>query len=89
MHPKINIPLGKFGQINPINELMNMKPTLPITSEISLGALFQQTAFDRSFDCQPVIIFSFPFPWFIHFPNKIETASMRDSALRATEFLLI
>ena len=34
---------------------MNMKPTLPITSEISLGALFQQTAFDWSFDCQPVI----------------------------------
>ena len=80
---------GEFGKINPINELMNMKPTPPITSEISLGALFQQTAFDWSFDCQPVIIFSFSFPWFIHFPNIIETASMRDSALRATEFLLI
>ena len=37
---------GEFGKINPINELMNMKPTLPITSEISLWALFQQTAFD-------------------------------------------
>ena len=33
---------GEFGQINPINELMNMKPKLPF----SLGALFQQPLID-------------------------------------------
>ena len=32
--------LGEFGQINPINELMNMKPTLPIYLKLVLGLFF-------------------------------------------------
>ena len=33
---------GEFGKINPINELMNMKPKQPITFAVRLGGSFDK-----------------------------------------------